>query len=192
MLGQGACHWHAHGGEKLGTMLPSPDCWNGAQAERDSAPTSSLICDGLTPTRERHGNDFSLASANKGVLECPKLAKTNQTLDKGERPQTPAILAKRPEQGLCRNGPLHSAHTSSVVPAPTHQPFSTLGEKVSRATRSPAAGPAHFSLPGTGGQPEGQTGTALGLGDQSRQLRMLPGDIHQKRDVCYSLINATH
>lgn len=110
MLGQGACHWHAHGGEKLGTMLPSPDCWNGAQAERDSAPTSSLICDGLTPTRERHGNDFSLASANKGVLECSKLAKTNQTLDKGERPQTPAILAKRPEQGLCRNGPLHSAH----------------------------------------------------------------------------------
>ena len=79
---------------------------------------------------------------------------------------------------------------------PTHQPVSTLGKKVSRATRSPAAGPAHLRLPGTGSQREGQTdrqtNTALGLGDQSRQLCMLPGDTDRKRDVCYSLINATH
>lgn len=173
-------------------MLPLQTAGMALRQRGTLAPTSSLICDGLTLTRERNGNDFSLASANKEELGCLKLAKTNQTLDKGERPQTPAILVKWPEQGLCRNGPLHSAHTSSVVPAPTHQPFSTLGEKVSRATRSPAAGPAHFRLLGTGSQLEGQMGPALGLGDQSRQLRMLPGNIHQKRDVCYSLINATH
>lgn len=154
MLGQGACHRHTDGRE-AGHHAASPDCWNGAQAERDSAPTSSLICEGLTLTEERNDNDFSLASANKEELGCLKLAKTNQTLDKGERPRTPAVLAKWPEQGLCRNGPLHSAHTSSVVPAPTHQLFSTLGEKVSRATRSPATGPAHFRLPGTRSQQEG-------------------------------------
>lgn len=80
--------------------------------------------------------------------------------------------------------------THSIGGARPHTPaLLHSGEKVSRATRSPAASPALFSLPGRAG---GQAGTALGLGDQSRQLRMLPGDIHQKRDVCYSLINATH
>lgn len=115
------------------------------------------------------------------------------------RPRRETSDSSRPHQvaraRALQKWPLHSAHTSSVVPAPapsTHQPFSTLGKKVSRATRSPAAGPAHLSLPGTGSQREGHTDTALGLGDQSRRPRMLPGDADQERDVCYSLINATH
>lgn len=131
-------------------MLPLQG-WHSAQ--RDSAPTASLIC-GRSYSREG-GDDFSLVSASKEELGRLKLAKTNQNLDKGERSRTPAILTKWPEQGLGR--PLHSAHTSSAVPAPTHQPFSTLGKKVSRATRSPAAGPDHLRLPGTGSPREGQT-----------------------------------
>lgn len=39
---------------------------------------------------------------------------------------------------------------------------------------------------------KGSRALPWGWGNQSKQLRMLPGDIHQKRDVCYSLINATH
>lgn len=81
---------------------------------------------------------------------------------------------------------LRALHTSSVAPAPTHQPFSTLGEKVSRATRSPAAGPAHFRLPETGSQQEGQTDTALGAGGPEQAAAHAPRG-HPSEERCLLL-----
>lgn len=135
--------------------------------ERDSAPTSSLICEGLTLTRERDGSDFSLVSANKEELGCLKLAKTNQILDQGERPQTPAVLTKWPEQGLCRNG-LCTLHTRRHrwCPRPLHTPAllhsgeeGEQGHQVPSSWPSPpqppwnreSAGRAHRHSPGAGG-----------------------------------------
>lgn len=190
MLGQGACHWHTDSGEKLGAMLPLQTAGM-ALRQRGTRHRPRALSVTVFLSRGR-GMTMTSWRLQRGVgmsETCKK--KTNQTPDKRERPQTPAILAKWPEQGLCRNGPLHSAHTSSVVPAPTHQPFSTLGEKVSRATRSPAAGPVHFRLPGTGRQQEGQTGTALGLGEPQQAAAHAPRG-HPSEERCLLLSDKCH
>lgn len=120
MLGQGTRRWCADGGEKLSTTLPLQG-WNSAQ--RDSAPTASLIC-GRSYSREG-GDDFSLVSASKEELGRLKLAKTNQNLDKGERSRTPAILTKWPEQGLGRNDlcTLHTRHRQCPPPHTSPSPL---------------------------------------------------------------------